>query len=87
MKLKLAKLEDITLERMVAVRAITATDGVSSRLLWENPLPGPTEGLFLKVAEVTDESVTPLNRRITELLLAAEQNSPSDIRIARLRGD
>ena len=86
MRPRLFKLEDVTLRRMMAAKTVRATDGCLSRLLWENPIPGPTDELFIQVEEFTDECISPLNRRITDLLLKAEQDPEPALQASRARG-
>jgi hypothetical protein len=74
MKPKLVQLEDVTLERILAAKAVRASDGCISRLLWENPMAGPTADLFVSVEDVTDECVSPVKRRVANLLLHSQQD-------------
>lgn len=70
---KLAKLEDVTVERLLAAKAVRACDGYISRLLWENPASSSTMELLIGVQEISEEFVAPVRRRVSQLLITTQQ--------------
>jgi hypothetical protein len=73
MSAKLENLEDVTIERMLAARAVRACDGYVSRLLWENPVSSSTTDLLISVQEISEEFVAPVRKRVSQLLIASQQ--------------
>ncbi|KGQ20613.1 hypothetical protein LF41_1150 [Lysobacter dokdonensis DS-58] len=69
----LEKLEDVTIERMLAVRAVRACDGYISRLLWEHPASSSTVELLISVQEISEEFVAPVRKRVSQLLIESQQ--------------
>ena len=68
MELHTLQLEDLTLERLSTAKAVRATDGVISHVLWENPSNAEGSELFVLVGEVAPEFLDPLRRHIDALL-------------------
>ena len=69
MKPKLANLKDVTPDWVLGARAVRASDGCISQLLWENPDSGATtDDLFIRVRQMTPEYVDPVRRKVRRLL-------------------
>ena len=65
----------LTLDAILRSRGVRATDGVISTLVWENPMPARGTEIFVAVPEVTEEYLTPVRRRVSELLLLSQAAS------------
>jgi hypothetical protein len=72
---ELEKLEDVTIERMLAAKAVRACDGYISPLLWENPASSSTAELFISVQEISEECVAPVRKRVSQLLIASQAHN------------
>ena len=54
MKPKIANLEDVTPSWVLGARAVRASDGVTSQVLWENPDSGAsTDDLCIRVRQMS----------------------------------
>lgn len=61
MKPKLANLKDITPDWVLGSRAVRASDGCISQLLWENPDSGATtDDVFIRVRQMTPAFIGPV---------------------------
>ena len=86
---ELERLEDLTIERMLAVKAIRACDGYISRMLWENKASSSTAELLISVQEISEECIAPARKRVSELLIASQQiqNDRAELTPSRKFGD
>jgi hypothetical protein len=76
MKPKLANLEDVTPSWLLGARAVRASDGFSSQVLWENPDSGAsTDDLCIRVQQVSPAYVGPVLEKLRLLI-----DTASDVR-------
>jgi len=76
MKPKLANLEDVTPGWVLGARAVRASDGSSSQVLWENPDSGAsTDDLCIRVQQVSPAYVGPVLEKLRLLI-----DTASDVR-------
>jgi len=76
MKPKLANLEDVTPSWVLGARAVRASDGSSSQVLWENPDSGAsTDDLCIRVQQVSPAYVGPVLEKLRLLI-----DTASDVR-------
>ncbi len=70
MKPKLANLEDVTLAWVLGARAVRASDGATSQVLWENPDSGATtDDLCIRVRQVSPAYVGPVLDELHRMLI------------------
>jgi hypothetical protein len=69
MKPKLANLEDVKLDWVLGARAVRASDGSTSQVLWENPESGATtDDLCIRVRQVSPAYVGPVREKLRQML-------------------
>ena len=77
MKPKLATLEDVTLGWVLGARAVRASDGSNSQVLWENPDSGATtDDLFIRVRRMSPAYVGPVLEKLRQMSI----DTASDVR-------
>ena len=77
MKPKLANLEGVTLGWVLGARAVRASDGSASQVLWENPDSGATtDDLFIRVRQMSPAYVGPVLEKLRQMSI----DTASDVR-------
>ena len=72
MRPTMVRIEDLTPAQLIAAKAIHATDGIVSTVLWENPIRADGESIFVFVEAVIPEYFQPIQRQITRMLILSE---------------
>ena len=77
MKPKLANLEDVTPGWVLGARAVRASDGSASQVLWENPDSGATtDDLCIRVRQMSPAYVGPVLEKLRQMSI----DTASDVR-------